>query len=264
MQNAFERVLEGEYKVVIEEELGKLKSSDRMLVDGACAVLYRTDENLDRVNSECETEEKSCYIVLMPSKYSIICNKDLGALKSEDESLKIVSLNYFVEQLLQFNFTFLQLIEDDAIIYATKEFKKLITNYKDKIACDDYLSSVRYTTFVSTAMSIYSDIKSGKIQNNNACENRLFLLYAVCEACNHIMNTGRYSINHIVNLHTYDEIRSKYLNNKDMNILKENIEKIKHYSLNMENRDKDEIKFHRLQIKYQIMHAIIMGILLEV
>ena len=264
MQNAFERVLEGEYKVVIEEELGKLKSSDRMLVDGACAVLYRTDTNLGRLDSECETEEKSCYIVLMPSKYSIICNKDLGALKSADGSLKIVSLNYFVEQLLQFNFTFLQLLEDDTIIFATKEFRQLIIDYRDKIASDDYLFSVRYTTLVSIAISVYSDIKSGKIQNGYACANRLFFLYAVCEACNHIIKTGRYSLNHIVNLHTYDEIRSNYLNNKDMSILKENIEKIKHHGLNVENRDKNEIKYHKLQVKYQITHDIIMNVLLEV
>lgn len=261
MQKAFERVLGGEYTVVIEEELSELKQSDRVLLGEPCAVLYRTDINLGRPADECETEDKSCYIVFLPSKYSIICNKDFGAFKSKDGSIKLVSLNYFAEKLLEFNFTFLQLAENKAVIWETEEFHNIIKNYKILVDSDEYFKAMRFSTLTSIAISIYSDIKAGKIKDDNSCKNRLFLLYTVCEACKGIILTGKYSLDNIFNELRYNKVKSQYINSKDMSILKYDIEGIKKNPLNIENRDKNTDKLHKLMLKYDIMHDLVINII---
>lgn len=261
MHNALERVLGGEYTIVIEEELKKLKQSNRLLLGEPCAVLYRTDTNLGRPVNECENEDKSCYIVFLPSKYGIICNKDFDAFKSEDGSVKLVSLSYFIEKLLEFNFTFLQLIEDKAVVWQSDTFHSIIEKYKENVEDNSYLCELRYKTLVSIATSLYNDIKAGKIKNDKSCKNRLFMLYTVCEACNNIMLTSEYSLNNIFNETVYNEIKSEYANSKDMNLLKENVEKIKNYGLNITNRDKDTDRYHRIQVKYILVYDVIMNIL---
>lgn len=261
MQKAFERVLGGEYRVVIKEELSELKQSDKILVGEPCAVLYRTDINLGRPADECETDDKSCYIVLLPSKYSIICNKDFGAFKSKDNSIKLVSLNYFVEKLLEFNFTFLQLIEDKAIIWETDDFHNFIENYKVLINSDEYFKVMRYNTLTSIAISLYSDIKAGKIKDDNSCKNRLFMLYIICEACRNITITGEYSLIDIFNESRYNEVKNRYSVNKDMSILKDTIEEVKNNVLNIQNKDKDNDKLRKLMLKYDIMHNLVLSII---
>lgn len=261
MQKAFERVLGGEYTVVIEEELSELKQSDRVLFGEPCAVLYRTDINLGRPADECETEDKSCYIVFLPSKYSIICNKDFGAFKSKDGSIKLVSLNYFVEKLLEFNFTFLQLAEDKAVIWETEEFHNIIKIFKDAVNSKQNFQVMRYSTLVNIAHSLYNDIKTGKIKNENSCKNRLFLLYIVCEACVHITCAGKFSLNDIFDKYRYDIIKSQYSNNKDMSMLNHVIDEIKKNPLNNDDRDKSYERMCRLQLKYELMHDLITNIL---
>lgn len=261
MQKAFERVLGGEYTVVIEEELSKLKQSDRVLFGEPCAVLYRTDINLGRPADECETEDKSCYIVFLPSKYSIVCNKDFGAFKSKDGSIKLVSLNYFIEKLLEFNFTFLQLVEDKAIIWETEEFHNIIELFKYNTNFKQSFKEMKYSTLTSIAIGIYNDIKAGKIKDENSCKNRLFLLYIVCEACNNIALTGKYSLCNIFNKIRYDRVKNQYANDKDMSILKDVIEGIKKNPLNNDNRDKSYERLCRLELKYEIMHNLVISIL---
>lgn len=253
MQKAFERVLGGEYTIVIEEELSELKQSDRVLFGEPCAVLYRTDINLGRPADECDTEDKSCYIVFLPSKYSIVCNKDFGAFKSKDGSIKLVSLNYFIEKLLEFNFTFLQLVEDKAVIWETEEFHNIIEMFKDTISSKQNFEVMRYSTLVSIAISIYNDIKTGKIKDENSCNNRLFLLYIVCEACVNIIVTNKFSLNNIFDKARYDRVKNQYTSNKDMSLLNNVINEIKTNKLNLEERDKSYERLCRLTLKYELM-----------
>ena len=261
MHNALEKVLGGEYTVVIEEELKKLKQSDRLLLGEPCAVLYRTDANLGRPVNECENEDKYCYIVFLPSKYGIVCNKNFESFKSADGKVKLVSLSYFIERLLEFNFTFLQLVEDKAVVWQSDAFSSIIKEYKKAVDEKDYLLELRYKTLVSIAMSLYSDIKAGKIKNEEACKNRLFMLYVVCETCNSIASTGKYSISNIFNENIYNVVKSEYTEDNGMELLKQYIEKIKNCELNVTKRDKDVDRCHRLQVKYKLVHDVTMSVL---
>ena len=257
MQKAFERVLGREYRVVIEEELKELKQSDRLLFGEPCAVLHRTDINLGRPAGECETEDKSCYIVFLPSKYSIVCNKDFGSFKSQDGSVKLVSLNYFMENLLGFNFTFLQLIEPKAIIWASDEFKELIEKYVDAVSEKQELQCMRYTTLVSIAMSVYEDIKVGKIKNEEARLNRLFLLYIVCEACKEMSKSGSLYLSSLYNDTTYTLARNSYTKDSDLSIFNIIISELKDSKLNIDKRDKSYEKTCKLKLKYELLHDLV-------
>lgn len=261
MQKAFERVLGGEYTVVIEEELRELKQSDRLLFGGPCAVLHRTDTNLGRPINECETEDKSCYIVFLPSKYSIVCNKDFGSFKSKDGSIKLVSLNYFIENLLGFNFTFLQLIEHGNIIWATDKFNDIIESYRNAVDTDRGLRCMRYTTLTSIAISIYNDIKAGKIKDDNSRANRLFLLYLVCEACKQLNKSTSLSLSNLYDDTVYGLIKNTYTKDNDLSIFNIIISKLKESELNIENRDKGHEKACKLELKYKLTRGLIKDIL---
>lgn len=151
-------------------------------------------------------------------------------------------------------------MEDKAIIWETDEFYNIIKNYKILVDSDEYFKTIRFSTLTSIAISIYSDIKAGKIKDDNSCNNRLFLLYAVCETCKGIILTGKYSLNNIFNELRYNKIKSQYINSKDMSILKYDIEGIKKCLLNIENRDKKD-KLHKLILKYDIMHDLVLNII---
>lgn len=252
MQKAFERVLGGEYKVVIEEELRELKQSDRLLFGEPCAVLHRTDINLGRPADECEAEDKSCYIVFLPSKYSIVCNKDFGSFKSKDGSVKLVSLNYFVENLLGFNFTFLQLIEPKAIIWSNDKFDSIIRVYKDTVENNKDLICTRYTILTSIAISIYNDIKGGKIKNDEARLNRLFLLYTVCEACKQLNKSNSLSLGELYDDISYRIVKNAYTKDKDLSMFNVVIHELKESTLNIEHRDKEHERVIKLNLKYKL------------
>lgn len=261
MQKAFERVLGGEYEVVIEEELKELKQSDKLLVGEPCAILHRTDINLGRPASECETEDKSCYIVFLPSKYSIVCNKDFGSFKSKDGSIKLISLNYFIENLLGFNFTFLQLIEPKALVWASDDFKNLVKKYRNIVDTQKHLIRIKYSTLVYTATSIYNDIKSGKIKDDKSCKNRLFLLYIVCKACRQLAALGEIGLTNIADKTEYSEVKQQFNNNRDMSILKKFIEAAKVDKLYIETKVKSCDKEDKILYKYDIMQKTITNIL---
>lgn len=261
MQRAFERVLGREYGVVIEEELKELKQSERVLFGEPCAVLYRTDINLGRPVEECETEEKSCYIVFLPSKYSIVCNKDFESFTSKDGSVKFMSLNYFMENLLGFNFTFLQLIEPKAIIWASDEFNDIIDKFKLITKMDNELIEMRYTKLASIAVSVYEIIESGKIKKADTCSNRLFLLYIVCEACKQLAQTDSLELSNLFNNGWYDKIKNEYFKDNKMDILKLYIDAAKACPLNIVKRDKSKERLCKLQLKYKLMSGLISNII---
>lgn len=263
MQKAFERVLGREYRVVIEEELKKLKQSERLLVGEPCAVLHRTDINLGRPAEECEKEDKSCYIVFLPSKYSIVCNKDFESFTSKDGNIKLISLNYLLENLLEFNFTFLQLVEPKAIIWASSEFIDIIKNYNRTVELNTDLLTIRYTKLANIAISIYGDIKSGKIKNEDACANRLFLLYIVSNCCKKLDILNSFELNSVFNIDEYSTIKYRYNTNKNLDIIKNTIEDIKKSGKLNENRDKAFERLCKLQVKFVLIKDLVTKLLVN-
>lgn len=261
MQKAFERVLGREYRVVIEEELKELKQSERLLVGEACAVLHRTDLNLGRPAEECEKEDKSCYIVFLPSVYSIVCNKDFESFTSKDGSVKLISLNYLIENLLEFNFTFLQLVEPKAIVWANEEFMNTIKNYSRAVELNNDLLSIRYTKLANMAISIYGDIKSGKIKKEDACANRLFLLYIVSNCCKKLDILNSFELNSVFDDNEYSIIKDKYNSDKNLDIIKKSLDDIKNSRKFTENRDKSFERLRKLQVKFVLTKDLITKLL---
>lgn len=253
MQKAFERVLGGEYTVVIEEELSELKQSDRVLFGEPCAVLYRTDASLNRPANECENEDKTCYIVFLPSKESIICNKDAGAIKSEDERVKLISLNTFLEGCLSFNFTYLQLLEEKATIWKSEAFDKIVKAFKETVDSNDVLKALRYETFVKMMLSMYSTIKAGKIKEEKSCKNRIFLLYIICSACKSIIKTGDYKLGELFNKDEYS--------GTNIDTLKDEVNAIKERSLYNVEISKETYRVCKRHAKYNLTYELIKSII---
>lgn len=240
MQRALENVLGGEYNVVINKELEELKPTGRMLLGEPCAVLYRTDENLGRPVEECEKEEKSCYIVFKPSYTSVACNKDFGAFRNKDSKVKLVSLNYLVDQLLEFNFSFLQLIEPESILFSTPEFDKIVKRYREQVKGAD---RQLYTKLTSIAINVYSDMKSGKITNPDTISNRLFLCYTLCNVCTNISNKVDHSyLKNTTYMSEYIAVKNEYTYSNNFNRLKGFIETMKVSRYNIPDMDKEQFK----------------------
>lgn len=253
MQKALERILGGEYTVVIEEELEKLKQSDRELFGEACAVLYRTDANLNRPANECENEDKACYIVFLPSKESIVCNKDPGAIRSKDERVKLISLNTFLEGCLSFNFTYLQLLEEKATIWKSEAFDKIVKAFKETVDNSDVLKELRYETFVKMMLSMYSTIKAGKIKDEKSYNNRVFLLYIICSACKSIFKTGDCKLGGLFNEDEYSSV--------SIDTLKDEINAIKESSLYNVEISKETYRVCKRHAKYNLTYELIKSII---
>ena len=72
--------LGSEWKVAVNEELDKLKQSDRMLLGDVAAIFARSDNFIGRPEEDCNEENEAYYAIFYPSKTSIVCNKHIGLI----------------------------------------------------------------------------------------------------------------------------------------------------------------------------------------
>ena len=198
-------ILGSEYSVAIDKELDELKQSDRMLLGDIVAVVRRTDKTLGRPSEDCTETDNSGYIIFKPSKYSIICNKDFGAIRNKNSEWVLMSLNYFVTQLLEFNFTYLQVLKSIEVYYESKEFIRLKTFIDSLLTYDNDAIKLYYRKLTSLIIGVCEDLNKGKFKDEKAIRNRVFLVYACICIIYRFVSNDYYAIHVINRIYDKDE-----------------------------------------------------------
>ena len=256
MHEMVKDVLGREYSVALENEINKLKQTERMLIGDIVAVVSRSDRFLGRPIEDCNTKNEADYVIFKPSKYSIICHKDISVIKNDSSNIKLVSLNYFVDQLLEFNFTFLQLILCDGIKYETKEFVKL---RKSIIKIINENSENFYKKQLSLLCGVIGDLNKNKFKED-VLKDRVFLVYTVLELSRRFINNREIIPNHLPNDKEYNRIVSNY--NQD--IIKElntKLSNLKDIESKMNFKDKHDYIVQKYMYKYEIMKDLVLEVL---
>ena len=269
MTKEVRNVLGREYLVMIDELISKLKYSDRMLLGDVVAIVKRSDAILGRPLEDCDASDESGYIVFAPTKYSILCNKEFGIFRYQNSLWRLVSLTYFVEQIVDFNFAYLTVLNSNNILYQTDEFKRLREFINNKLSVDNYAKKACYRRFVSMLIGIATDINSNKFKDENILRNRLFLVYTCVNICNKYMdkNTASIVLPNKVDIDSYNKLvkyavsngkitdeASKWMNNSVL-VISAYQEKLD-YIFN-----KDKINQLKLGLKAEYMKDIVISIL---
>ena len=194
-----------DWRAALEPELQKLKPSDRKLLGEVAAVVVRSDKYLGRPAEDCDSEE--CYIIMYPSKESVVCNKDVGTLSNADSDYKIVSFNYFVEQVLEFNFTYLQMLYTDGIIYETEDFKHLRELVSNDIETNERERFRLACKMKSLLYGVYSGIiKHEDLEPEKMC-NRMFLVLKAYQVISCISNENKLIIDSSLDMKAYNRMK---------------------------------------------------------
>ena len=187
-------VLGTQYWDSINVEINKLKQADKVLVSDVMAVLKRSDTLLGRENYVAKPENEKLYVVLKPTKYSIVSGKYLKATSSKESSIILISLIDFVNQLFEFNFAYTQMLFNNGTLYETEEFNKLIGDVKIEIQYNNDLMNYAYYKCSATAYGIFQDALAGKFKTDEIAENRLFVIYKLYETMVYIEKYRVYKV----------------------------------------------------------------------
>ena len=185
MRKEMKDILGSEYSVAIEKEINTLKPEDRLLCGDVLAVVKRSDSNMGRPIEDCNESNNITYVIMGPSKIGIITQKNIGAVRCESGKFVIMSINYFVEQLLEFNFTHLQILYCGEVLYATDDYWKIGSRISGTVHLrkNDTINKL-----VSMCHGVSSDIHK-KGYKDKQLEDRMFLMFkALCTLDNLIKN----------------------------------------------------------------------------
>ena len=175
-----------EYACSIKAELGKqlqddinktldeLNSFESSLINGVMAIVRRTDRALGLP----EGGNESIYVILKPSKLAILSGNSLDNILNKKTDYKLITFNKLVENVIEFNFTYLQLILASEVLFATDEYTGAIKDLKERMESRDALRNQFISRQVSMCYSILADIKNGKFEGKDeVAASRKFLVY---------------------------------------------------------------------------------------
>lgn len=217
MTNEIKVKLGSELSVAIEKELNELKKSDRMLLSDIVAVVKRSDALFGKPEEDCDDSKESIYAIFNPSRYSFACTKDFGARRNKNSNIVLMSFNYFIEQVLEFNFTYLTLLQSQTF-YQTVQFEKL-GNLLNVMIYEDYhkggyehfrtdynVGKALYRKLVSLMLGVLGDVQKGKFKEPEQLEAREFLLFVVIQVASKLVWSG-YKNFSLVDCIDYDKYR---------------------------------------------------------
>ena len=246
MRKELKEILGSEYSVAIEREINTLKPEDRLLCGDVLAVVKRSDSNMGRPINDCNESNEITYVIMGPNKASIIAQRNIGAVRCENGKFVIMSVNYFVDQLLEFNFTYLQVLYCGEVLYATDEYWKIGTKINGVLSLrkNDAISKT-----VALCHGVSSDIHK-KGYKEKQLQDRLFLLFKALCIVDTFMINGEWKIDKSLDINKYNEVvksenieyLDKWLGKVDENVAK-----------HITKREKWELKVDKLQDTVSIL-----------
>ena len=200
-------VLGTQYWDSINVEINKLKQADKVLVSDVMAVLKRSDTLLGRENYVAKPENEKLYVVLKPTKYSIVSGKYLKATSSKESSIILISLTDFVNQLFEFNFAYTQMLFNCGHLFKTDEFTNLINSILIQIKYCKKLHNYAYYKCSATAYGVFQDVLKQKFKDADVLENRLFMIYKLYETMKYLEEQSVYTVfNNTMYANVYSDI----------------------------------------------------------
>lgn len=209
-------VLETKYRNDIEREIELLGENNKMLLGNIMAVIRRSDTLLGR---EKESHSGDAYYVIFETSiYSIVSSKDISLTSSEGSKYKLMSLNYYIEQLTEFNFTFMQLAYVGDEIFVSDSYKNIINAYKEMFEQNDLCNKLAVQKIVSAAIGITRQINDGKFRDKNILRDRLFLANTLIEIAMDNMGSNIFNIDSIESGYCITDTVSTYILIKDLGV----------------------------------------------
>lgn len=233
---------------IVDDFKSKLNQSDKMLLGYALAIIKRNDTLLGRNVSGNNT----VYAILDNSEASRVIMQDLNPIGIPGTNIKVITLNYYISQLVELNFTYLQLLFVGDEQYTTEKYNKAKLSALDVISKDNQLLDYFTHKLYSMAFSINTDRVIGKFKDEEVLEARKFLLIKVMLTAEEAVNNGKVEIssNKIdERLYKDEEALSAMLKKHIFN--EKSKEKFDGFKLT-----KDEIKVKQQTCKFQIMKDI--------
>lgn len=251
-------VLGSEYAESIEREIRKLKQSDQLLLGEVLAVIKRSDRNIGRPIEDCNTNNENTYVVFAPTKYSIVCHKDVNTIRNEGSDFIFISVNSFVEQLLEFNFTYLQILFGNQPIYLSDKFISIVNNIKDIIKQNE---NIVFHKAVCTIQGISKDIHKDKFKDN-VIRDRVFFLYSIYIILIDYLSTGYFDFKTEINIYVYNDLIKKYTKDKFEHFAKKlnELYDIDNKQIDIEKLKKDK-DLNKLENKYILLKDLINTVL---
>lgn len=259
--------LGGEWEVAVNNETEKLKQSERILLGDIAGVFARSDSFLGRPEDDCNEENESFYAVFYPSKYSIVCNRDFGSFSNAGSKWKLMSLNEFMEQVLEFNFTYLQLLYNGASIYEDVVIKQL----RDFINCETregYNKDRFIRKQVSLMYGVLGDFNKGKFRDIPYIKDRVFLVLRAMKLVDDFTTTGEIDLTSKIKYNEYNDMVTHGIKDDKLkfSVLGELNHRTAQYSskFDVENIrfiDKEELRLYKLKSKYELMSTKVQNIL---
>ena len=260
------RTLGSEWEVTINEELLKLKQSDRMLLGDIAGVFIRSDAFLGRPDEDCNEQNESYLAVFYPSKYSIVCNKSFDAKTNAGSKWKLMSLDDFVAKLFQFNFTYLQMLYNNSSLYESEAIKELRENINAELKTE-YCKQRFIHKNVSLMYGVLSDFNKGKFRDDAFCRDRVFLVLKAMQVVDLFVKSGEVRMTDKICDKDYSELITHGLLNGKLkySVLGELNSRTHEYGNKFDTSlaksvSVDEYRVKALEFKYTLMENVINSI----
>ena len=261
------RTLGSEWEVTINEELLKLKQSDRMLLGDVAGVFIRSDAFLGRPDEDCNEDNESYLAVFYPSKYSIVCNKSFDAKTNAGSKWKLMSLDNFVEKLFEFNFTYLQMLYNESSLYESDVIKALRENINTELKTE-YCKQRFIHKNVALLYGVLNDFNKGKFRDDAFCRDRVFLVLKAMQVIDFFVEHNEVIMTNKICDKDYNTLVSHGLLDGKLKygVLGELNHRAHIYGNKFDtsmakNTGVDEYRVNALEFKYKIMENVISNIL---
>lgn len=251
--------LGSEWKVAINEELDKLKQSDRMLLGDVAAVFARSDNFIGRPEVDCNEENEAYYAIFYPSKTSIVCNKHIGLITNPGSKWKLMSLDEFTEQVFEFHFTYLQLLYNESAVYETDVIRDLRATLNQQVKLE-YDKDRFQRKLISLIYGILTAFNKGKFRDEAFCRDRTFLVLKAMQVVDYFELTGKINLTCEIDETQYAKMITNGLVNGEIKaeVLNELNHRAADYSKRLEDNkvklyNKENLPVHVLELKYKLM-----------
>ena len=259
-------LVESKYREDLREELKRLKPTDRILIGDILAICKRSDKILGRPKEDCNNEDESLYVIVSPSKESVIVGKDINNLAVSNGKFKFLSINYLIDQILEFNFTYIQIVLG-AEEQVFKGYYGIIADLMREIGKkkdDNTYTKLIVSKAINTAYAVLGDIGTGKIDGTKI-SSRLFFIYNALNLAETYLEDKILSFCKSGTKFN-SEVYTRYIKNYSQDSVGYIKSKIDNISKRVEEFpvvDKETAKLIKLQIKSKTLERLLSSVILE-
>lgn len=245
-----------EYRDDIRDEFNRLKPSDKLLIGDILAICKRSDRSLGRPKEDCINTEDSVYVIIAPSKEAVITCKDINNIAAPNGKFKFLSVNYLVDQILEFNFTYIQIALCNEIQVFNNYYSIMSTIMKElgKERNNEVYTKLIVNKAINTVNSVLNDIEDRK-KPKEQINNRLFFVYNVLNLAETYLDDkilSFYKKGMKFDTNVYNKYIKEYTKDS-IKYIEDRVNNLKNKTNELPDIDKETAKLLKLSIKSRIL-----------